>query len=193
MILLSGEEERTKQWWPRGLVRGMESHQIARSASAKENTVERRGGVIREDEKRTAGGLHWCRWRVKEMTEKGGETSLAPASVARRMTALIGAGSGRVMTRKRTGGGQRCTRTGVVGWHRRLAAARVAGGRHDEQQERVGGGGGLSDDVGSNVVALGGRQPTTRGKQAMDGATPRRGGADTNGKQRERASDDGAV
>jgi hypothetical protein len=39
--------------------------------SAKKNTVERRGSVIWEDEKRTAGGLHWRRWRAKELTEKG--------------------------------------------------------------------------------------------------------------------------
>jgi hypothetical protein len=71
MILLSGEEERTKRRRPRGLARGMEPHRIARSARAKENTVKRRGGVVREDEKRTAGGLHWRRWRAKEMTEKG--------------------------------------------------------------------------------------------------------------------------
>jgi len=38
--------------------------------SAKENTVERRGSVIWEDEKRTAGG-HWRHWRAKEMMEKG--------------------------------------------------------------------------------------------------------------------------
>ena len=71
MILLSGEEERTKRRRPRGLARGMEPHRIARSARAKENTVKRRGGVVREDEKRTAGGLHWRRWRAKELTEKG--------------------------------------------------------------------------------------------------------------------------
>jgi hypothetical protein len=71
MIPLSREEERTKRRRPRGLARGMEPHRIARPTSAKKNTVERRGGVIQEDEKRTAGGLHWHCWRVKELTEKG--------------------------------------------------------------------------------------------------------------------------
>ena len=71
-ILSSREEERTKRRRPRGLARGMEPHRIARLTSAKKNTVERRGGVIREDEKWTAGGPpHWRRWRAKEMTEKG--------------------------------------------------------------------------------------------------------------------------
>ena len=70
-ILSSREEERTKRRRPRGLARGMEPHQIAWPTSAKKNTVERRGGVVWEDEKRTAGGLHWRRRWVKELTEKG--------------------------------------------------------------------------------------------------------------------------
>ena len=66
------KEKRTKRRRPRGLAWGMEPHRIARPTSTKKNTVERRGGVIREDEKRTAGGPpHWRRWRAKEMTEKG--------------------------------------------------------------------------------------------------------------------------
>ncbi len=70
-ILSSREEERTKQRRPRGLTRGMETHLITRPTSAKDNTVERRGGVVWEDEKRTVGGLHWRRQWAKEMTEKG--------------------------------------------------------------------------------------------------------------------------
>ena len=58
MIPLSREEKRKKQRWPRGLARGMEPHRIPRPTSAKKNTVERRG-------------LHWRRWRAKELTEKG--------------------------------------------------------------------------------------------------------------------------
>jgi hypothetical protein len=133
----------------------MKPHRIARPTSSKKNTVERRGGVVREDEKRTAGGLHWRCRRVKELQEadggrsalaslagkradgEGGATSLAPASAARRTTALIGGGSGQATTRRRAGGGQRCARTGGVGRQRWLAAARAVGGRHDERQESL--------------------------------------------------------
>jgi hypothetical protein len=40
------------------------------STSAKENTEERRSGIVWEDEKWTAGGPHWRRWQAKQMTKK---------------------------------------------------------------------------------------------------------------------------
>ena len=46
-ILSSREEEQMKRWRPHGI----EPHQIARSASTKENTVERRDSIVREDKK----------------------------------------------------------------------------------------------------------------------------------------------
>ncbi len=113
----SREEERTKQRRPRGLTRGMEPHLITRPTSAKENTVERRGGVVREDEKRMAGGLHWRRRWTKEMTEKG----VCPDR-----------------SRQRTGDDEKESRrrakmwTGVVGRQQRLATARAVSGRCDE-------------------------------------------------------------
>ena len=175
----SREEERTKQRRPRGLAWGMEPHRIARPTSSKENTVERRGDVVPGGQEADGGRSALASSAGERNDGEGGATSLVPASAVRWTTALIRAGSGRATTRRRAGGGQRCARTEVVGRRRQLATARAVGGRCGERQERAGGGGGRSDNVGSNVVALGSRRSMTQGEQAADGATKRRGGRTT--------------